>query len=90
MGIDIHADADAMEVLAQQIASMTVIGRLFAHHAVVYHYDHIRGIAICIDGATLPNILASRLPLHALIMYACPYIWLIGALMHQPASSRHD
>ena len=82
MGVDINADANAMEILAQQIASMPVIGRLFGHHTIVYHQDHIPGIAIGIDRPTLPNILAHRLPLHTLLAYASPHVWLIGALMH--------
>jgi len=39
--IDINADANAMKVLAQQIASMPIIGRLFRHHPLVDHRDYI-------------------------------------------------
>jgi hypothetical protein len=37
MGVDINADANAMEVLAQQVATMPIVGRLFGHHSLVYH-----------------------------------------------------
>ena len=43
MAIDINADANAMKVLAQQILSMAIIGRLFRHHCLVYHQPSITG-----------------------------------------------
>jgi hypothetical protein len=46
VGIDINANANAMEVLAQQIPSMPIIGWLFGHHPLVDHRYYIPGISI--------------------------------------------
>jgi len=43
VGIEINANANAMEVLAQQISSMPIIGRLFSHHTLVDHRYYIPG-----------------------------------------------
>src|SRR5712692_1874218 len=89
MIIDIHANANAMEVLAQQISSMPIIGRLFSHHTLVDHRHYIPGNIISRDRPPLSDVLTHGLPLHSLVTYTCPQVWLIGALMHQPAPCRH-
>jgi hypothetical protein len=43
MGIDKNTDANAMEVLSEQISSMPIIGRLFSHHRLMDHQDDIPG-----------------------------------------------
>lgn len=37
-GIDKDADADTMKVPAQQIAPVSIIGRLLTHHAILLYY----------------------------------------------------
>lgn len=89
VGIYIDADADTMEILAQQIAAMTIVGRLFSHHALVEPQDHVPVIAICQDRAAFSDILSHGLPLHTLVAYACSQVWFIGTLVHQSTPASH-
>ena len=68
---------------------MTIIGRLFTHHALMKPHDHVLGIVICHDRSTFSDILAHGLPLHTLFTHACSQVCLIGTLMHQSTSTCH-